>query len=119
MSADRRDDDHEHPDASDSRHNDRIRSFTIRVEKPIDWTAFGVWLIFLLHAHGEKILRLKGILNVLDEPNPVIIHGVQHTIHPPQHLEKWPDGDECSRLVFIVRDLDPEKLKKSFAAFCQ
>ncbi|MCZ6771726.1 MAG: GTP-binding protein [Proteobacteria bacterium] len=75
------------------------------MEKTIDWTAFGVWLIFLLHAHGEIILRLKGILNVLDEPNPVIIHGAQHTIHPPQHLEKWPDGDE--------RPLHPRKQSPS------
>jgi len=28
-------------------------------------------------------------------------------LHPPIRLDAWPDGDATTRLVFILRDLDP------------
>ncbi|MGS0940846.1 CobW family GTP-binding protein [Pseudomonas luteola] len=84
---------------------------------PLDWVAFGVWLSMLLRCHGERILRVKGILDVIDSPEPIVIHGVQHCLHAPVHLPAWPGGARCSRLVFIVRGLDTGLLKRSFAAF--
>ncbi|MBV9376163.1 MAG: GTP-binding protein, partial [Alphaproteobacteria bacterium] len=36
---------------------------------------------------------------------PVVVHAVQHVLHPPVELEDWPDGDRRSRLVFVTRDL--------------
>jgi G3E family GTPase len=71
----------------------------------------------LLHAHGARVLRVKGILNVAGLPTPVVIHGVQHVIHPPAHLEAWPDADRRSRIVFIVRDLEQSVIERSLAAF--
>lgn len=41
---------------------------------------------------GEKLLRLKGIVNVAGEARPVVIHGVHHRLHPPALLEAWPGG---------------------------
>src|SRR2546422_6769574 len=38
--------------------------FRSTVDLPLDWTAFGVWLTMLLHAHGENVLRVKGILRI-------------------------------------------------------
>ncbi len=99
-------------------HSGNIHSFTIELDKPLDWTAFGLWLIMLLHAHGEDILRIKGILNITGEETPAVVHGVQHTIHPPQHLDSWPNRDHRSRITFIVRNIDAARIKKSFAAFC-
>ena len=71
----------------------------------------------LLHVHGTNVLRVKGILNVLDVATPVAIHGVQHIVHPPAHLARWPDGDRRSRIVFIVRGLDRRLIERSLAAF--
>jgi hypothetical protein len=34
-------------------------------------------------------------------------------------LPRWPTGKRGSRLVFIVRGLDPELLRRSFAAILQ
>jgi G3E family GTPase len=76
-----------------------------------------VWLTMLLHAHGARVLRIKGLLHVRDLPAPVVVHGVQHVIHPPAHLERWPDGDRRSRIVFIVRDMNPATIEASLAAF--
>ncbi len=100
-------------------HSTAIHSFTIEIEEPLDWTAFGLWLVMLLHAHGENILRIKGILNIIGEKSPAVIHGVQHTIHPPQHLDEWPSNDQRSRIIFIVRNIDAAQVEKSFNAFCK
>jgi G3E family GTPase len=94
-----------------------IRSFSVTVDDPLDWTAFGIWLTMLVNRHGSRILRVKGILSIMDEANPVAVHGVQHLIHPPQHLAAWPDGDRRSRLVFIVDGIDPDQLRRSLAVF--
>ncbi len=100
-----------------NRHDRNIQAFCVTIDEPLDWTAFGIWLTMLLHAHGEDVLRVKGILNVLHLPVPVVIHGVQHVIHPPVHLERWPDTDHRSRIVFIVRDLERAAIERSLAAF--
>ncbi len=106
---------HDHADRN--RHDRNIRAFSIVEEQPLDWTAFGLWLSMLLNRHGENVLRVKGILNVVDTAAPVIIHGVQYTVHPPAHLDRWPTDDHRSRIVFIVRGLEPTAIKRSLAAF--
>jgi G3E family GTPase len=98
-------------------HGDRIRSFVVTVDEPIDWTAFGVWLTMLLNRHGDKVLRVKGILNIAGEVAPVAIHGVRYLVHNPVHMAAWPDEDRRSRIVFIVDGLDPDLIRRSLAAF--
>jgi G3E family GTPase len=98
-------------------HAARVRSFVITVPEPLDWTAFGIWLSMLLNRHGDKVLRVKGILNVAGEPAPVAIHGVQHLVHNPVHMAAWPDTDHSSRIVFIVDGIDPALIRRSLAAF--
>ncbi len=98
-------------------HAGRIRSFVVTVAEPIDWTAFGVWLSMLLNRHGDRVLRVKGILNLAGEPAPVAIHGVRYLVHDPVHMSAWPDADRRSRIVFIVDGLDPDLIRRSLAAF--
>jgi G3E family GTPase len=100
-----------------NRHDANISAFALTFDTPMDWTAFGIWLTMLLQSHGEDVLRVKGILNVVGVPTPVVIHGVQHIVHPPVHLKAWPDGNRSSRIVFIVRDLSREHIEASLRAF--
>lgn len=111
--ADRRD----HTPGDQHRHADDIRTLALSFDEPVDWTGFGIWLTMLLHRHGEALLRVKGILNIAGPETPVAVHGVQHLVHPPRHLNAWPDGDRRSRLVFIARGLDPAVIERSFRAF--
>ena len=106
---------HHHVDVN--RHDERIHSFCLRFAQPLNWTAFGIWLTMLLHSHGADILRVKGMLNVGTGSGPVVVHGVQHLVHPPDHLPQWPDDDRSSRIVFIVRDLSHDLIERSLAAF--
>ena len=100
-----------------NRHGDDISAFCLTFDAPLDWTAFGVWLTMLLQCHGQDVLRVKGLLNVVEVETPVVVHGVQHIVHPPMHLDTWPDADRRSRLVFIVRGLRPEDIEASLLAF--
>lgn len=100
-----------------NRHDAEISAFCLVFNAPLDWTAFGIWLSMLLHDRGEDVLRIKGLLNVVGSPMPVVVHGVQHLVHPPVHLERWPDGDRRSRIVFITRRLAREPVERSLAAF--
>lgn len=98
-------------------HSAEFRSFVITVDDPIDWTGFGIWLTMLLNRHGDRVLRVKGILNIAGEVRPVAIHGVQHLVHTPVHMDAWMSDDRRSHIVFIVDGLDAALLKRSFEAF--
>ncbi len=94
-----------------------IWTFAIRTEKPLNWTAFAIWLSALLHRHGKEILRIKGLLNVPGALGPVVLNAVQSHITPPMHLKEWPDEDHTSRIVFIVQGLSPGLIQKSLDCF--
>ena len=96
-------------------HNHDVGSCVLFLDE-VDWTAFGIWLTMLLQARGQDILRVKGFLNV-GGTGPVLVNCVQHAVHPPVHLEEWPDDDHRSRLVFIGRGLDVGRLRESLVAF--
>jgi G3E family GTPase len=98
-------------------HAGDIAALALSLDEPVDWTRFGIWLTMLLHRHGSELLRVKGILNVADAATPVAVHAVQHLVHPPRHLDAWPDEDRRSRLVFIARGLNPALIERSFRAF--
>ncbi|MCA1203697.1 CobW family GTP-binding protein [Priestia flexa] len=93
-----------------------VSSISFTFKQPLDWTAFGLWLSMLLHTYGENVLRVKGLLDV-GEAGPIVLNGVQHIIHPPQHLEKWPDETQHSHLIFIARDLDTSLIEHSLTTF--
>lgn len=93
-----------------------IQSISFSVNSQIDWTAFGLWLSMLLYAKGEDVLRVKGLLDT-GEKGPIVLNGVQHIIHPPQHLNEWPADEKKAYLVFILRDIDPQAIKDSLKTF--
>jgi G3E family GTPase len=93
-----------------------VHPFVLFLDRPVDWTAFGIWLTMLLASRGADVMRVKGLLNV-GAPGPVVLNGVQHVVHPPEHLEAWPDDDQRSRIVFIARGIGKQVVEESLAAF--
>ena len=106
---------HHHPDVN--RHDARIRAFCLSWDAPLDWDRFVDWAEMLAATQGDRLLRLKGVLNVAGTERPVAVHAVQHLFHPPVELAAWPDADRRSRLVFITRDLPETAVREQFAAF--
>jgi G3E family GTPase len=103
-------------EAGDPHDVSETHSVSVTFDGSIDWTAFGIWFSMLLHARGEDVLRVKGLLDV-GEAGPVVINGVQHIIHPPEHLDEWPDEDRRSRIIFITKGIHAEELLGSLQAF--
>ncbi len=112
--------DHGHHHAHDvTRHDATIRSFSIMHGRPIDPMALDMFIDLLRSAHGEKLLRMKGIVQVSTNPDrPVVLHGVQSVFHPPERLAAWPDAsDRRTRLVLITKDLPEAFVRDLFDAF--
>ncbi len=77
-----------------------------------------LFLELLRSAHGPKLLRVKGVVRLAEDPDrPLVLHVVQHVVHPVAQLERWPDDDRRTRLVFITRDLEEGFVKRMFDAF--
>ena len=99
------------------RHDDHIRAFAVIMNAPVIWQNLVDALEMLTSMGGEQILRIKGIVNVANEPAPRAIHAVQHTIYPAARLPQWPDADHRTRLVFITRDLDENFIRETLKSF--
>ena len=112
-------DDHGHHHHHDpNRHDARIAAFCLTFDTPLNWQGVGTWLEMLITTQGDKLLRVKAILNLQGQDRPVAFHGVQHLIHPPTLLAAWPEGDSrASRLVFITRDLPRAAIEDGLKAF--
>jgi hypothetical protein len=87
------------------------------LRQPPTRLGFAMALGGLARDHGEDLLRVKGLVAFADrDGGPASVHAVQHTMYPPRWLDRWPSADETSRLVFIVRNIDPSVLLDHFAA---
>lgn len=101
-----------------SRHDAHIRSFAVREARAISPRALEMFLELLTSYHGPRLLRLKGIVKLSDDPQrPVIVQGAQHVLHPPLRLARWPDVDHDSRLVVIGKDMAAAEIDGLFRAF--
>lgn len=99
------DHDHGHDHSCGHGHDRRIASFCLVVDQPMPWERF-LDFAEALAAHGDRVLRLKGLLNIQESAVPLVVHGIQHMFHPAVPLPRWPDADRRSKLVLITRDLD-------------
>ena len=94
-------------------HSENVVSVSIPLDRPVDWVAFGVWLSLLLHAHGRRLLRIKGIVPA-GGFGSIAINAVQHAMYPPEHIDS---RAVPGRLVVIAQDLSPDLITRSLFAF--
>lgn len=98
-----------------NRHDDRIRAFSFYYDRPIQRAGLVLWLNLIAGLRGANLLRVKGLLNVEDEP--VVIQVVQTIVHDPVTLDEWPSAERGSRIVVIARDMQREEFERTFEAF--
>ena len=114
--------DHHHHDhnghaAASPIHDVTVQSVSLRGGE-MDSKKFFPWIEKITQTEGPNILRLKGIIALKDDPQRYVVQGV-HMIVEGDHQRAWKDGETReSRLVFIGRELDAERLKRTFEA-CQ
>jgi len=110
--------DHHHADGHGHAHDERVRSFSLTYDRPLPYSTVEMFLDLLRATQGEKLLRMKGIVQLADDPDhPLVIHGVQKLMHPPARLPGWPDGQRGTRIVLITLDLPEDHVRRMFAAF--
>ena len=97
----------------ESVHTDKVTSASITFDRPLDWVAFGVWLSLLVHAHGPRLLRIKGVVPAAGL-GAIAVNGVGHALYPPEHIEA---PAILGRLVVIAQDLSAESITRSLLAF--
>lgn len=109
--------DHHHHTAPSAIHDVTVKSISLRGGE-MNPDRFFPWIQKITQTDGPNILRLKGIIAFKGDEERYVVQGV-HMIIEGDHQRPWKEGEKReSRLVFIGRDLDREKIEKSFLA-CQ
>ena len=101
-----------------NRHDARIHAFCLTYDAPLPLQGLSTWLEMMVATRGDALLRVKCLLSLVGETQPVVLHAVQHVFHEPTRLAAWPPGhDQRSRLAFIVRDLPRQVMEDGLNAF--
>jgi G3E family GTPase len=102
-------------DIGETEHTHGLGSFALIFDEPLSWAAFEQTMAVLTALRGPDLLRVKGLVAIEECSGPVVVHFVQHVVHPPVELEEWPDDDRRSRLVFVTRGLSRDAVARLFA----
>ena len=97
--------------------HDEIANFTIILPSPLNWRDLKPIILKLCQIHGEKLLRLKGIIHAEDQPAPLAIHAVHFTPYPLTLLTGWDEVEPISRVVLIGKGLDEAAIRKMLTQF--
>jgi G3E family GTPase len=104
---------HEHEHGHEHQHDASIASFNLIREAPLPREALQLLLTSLERHLGPKLLRVKGLVQVAEEPEqPAVIQGAQHLLHNLSWLPRWPDADHRTRIVFITQGIGAEELEE-------
>jgi G3E family GTPase len=116
-------DDHHHHEHNHARppyshHLERkgIETFVLTRENPLMREEVQFLLDGIAQNLGAGLLRVKGLVNVAEEPGrPAVIQGAQHLLHTMTWLDRWPDDDHRTRIVFITQGIPRDDLKDIIA----
>ena len=91
-------------------HHDRIVTVTVKGTASLSWDHVRQTVSELVENHGDRLLRVKGLLRVEGFDGPVSVDGVQHLFHRPRPLDAWPDGVDAPFLVGIAEATSAEEI---------
>ncbi len=102
--------------ALDGSEGGRVVSTSIRLPRGTDWTAFGLWLSALLHARGDDLVRVKGVVRT--PSGRLLLQSVRKVVQSPEILPGTVTaGKDENCVVFIGRGFRPRDLKMSLRRF--
>jgi G3E family GTPase len=105
---------HDHHHGMKHYHDEEMQALSLKTDKPLDPDKFFPWVQDLVAKDGPSILRTKGILSFKDDPERFVFQGV-HMILDGDHQRPWGAGERReSRIVFIGRNLDEDKIRTGF-----
>lgn len=87
----------------------------LTIDEDIDWSAFAMWLSALLHARGNDLVRVKGVIRT--PAGRLLLQTVRKVVQSPEILPEQTGPREDGTIVFIGRGFKPEDLRKSLRRF--
>ena len=87
----------------------------MRVDPGIDWSAFTLWLSALLHARGDDLVRVKGVIRT--PAGRLLLQTVRRVVQSPEILPDQTDTGQDDSIVFIGRGYRPADLERSLHRF--
>lgn len=88
---------------------------SIKLGGALDWSLFAVWLSALLHARGNDLVRIKGVVRT--PAGRLLLQTVRKVVQSPEILSDSKDGGQDGNLVFIGRGFNPDDLQRSLDHF--
>ena len=89
-----------------------IENFVLTRESPLTREEAQFLLDGIAQNLGAGLLRVKGLVNIAEEPGrPAVIQGAQHLLHTMTWLDRWPDADHRTRIIFITQGIPRDSLK--------
>ena len=99
---------------SSTHHDSAITSLSLTALKPLEAAPLMDWIERLIACQGDRLLRFKGLVDLLGSDVPIAINGIGHVFHPLSRLAAWPSGMRGSRIVLIGHDLDTIAIETDF-----
>lgn len=94
----------------------QIESFCIVREEPFTEASLRLLIDALTQNMGPNLLRVKALLNIAEEPaRPAVLQGAQRLLHELTWLDRWPDDDRRSKLVFITQGIGQDEIEDTIA----
>ena len=91
-------------------HDDEIRSFVYRTERPFDAARLITFMDGLVRDHGADLLRYKGLVHIEGCDRKIIYQGI-HMLLGDSLGVAWAEGEpRLSVLVFIGRNLPKDRI---------
>ncbi len=92
------------PGHDPNRHGPEIEAFALVSDAKVSEGQLTVFREAMRLMLGPKLLRLKGLIAMVDDPErPILIHAVQSVAEEPLRLARWPSRDRRTRLVVIAQ----------------
>jgi G3E family GTPase len=107
---------HDHSHHGHHHHNHLQHIDTICIERPgeLDGLKVSIWFRSLIGEFGDKMLRMKGILNLKGDNDQFLLQGVHWDFEGRPGRAWSTDEERVNRLVFIGRALDRAKIAEGF-----
>lgn len=104
------------PGAGDDRRP--VIAVELDVDPSSEWAVFSVWLSALLHARGDDIYRVKGVVRT--PAGRILLQCVQKSVLQPRILPAAESASTAfdNRLAVIGKGFDPARLRDSLRDFC-
>jgi G3E family GTPase len=107
---------HDHHHHHGHHHNHLHNIDTVCIEKTgaLDGFKLSLWFRRVIADFGDKILRMKGILDLKGDNDQFLLQGV-HWDFEGRPGRSWSEGEaRVNRVVFIGRKLDADKITRGF-----